>query len=248
MYFLSSIDLLETGNLIYTIAIALIIPCFLFGIIASILVRRTFNKYNTNSSVPYPARDVARKFLNENGLNSVSIRPTRGHLTDFFDPTKGTVNLSETVYNSNSISALGVACHECGHAVQTSKKYVFSTLRSKMVPILGATNSLMWPLFIIGFIFGFASPYTAIGRLLLLIGLIAMGTSLVFALVTLPTEFDASRRAYAYLSDFMPREEAVAVKRVLNAAAMTYVASFMTSATHFLLILGMLFIGRGSRR
>lgn len=247
MHFLSSIDMLEAGNAIYTVAIALIIPCFLFGIIASIVVRRTYVKYNVTSSIPYPAKDIARKFLNENGLNHISIRPIRGHLTDNFDPTIGLISLSETVYNSNSISALGVACHECGHAVQTSKQYVFSYLRTKMATILGVTNSIMWPLFIIGFILGFASPYTAIGRLLLLIGLIAMGASLVFALVTLPTEFDASHRAYTYLSDFMPRKEALAVKRVLNAAALTYIAGFMTSVTYFLLILGMFLIGRGSR-
>ena len=103
---------------------------------------------------------------------------------------------------------------------------------------------MMWPIFIIGYILGFASPYTEIGRMLLIAGLVVMGLSLLFALVTLPTEFDASRRAYKYLKTCMLPEEAAGVKKVLNAAAMTYVASFMMTALQFLRILALLLMGR----
>ena len=145
--------------------------------------------------------------------------------------------------NSSAIGAIGVACHEAGHAVQHARKYFFSSARLALVPVVNIASSLMWPVFIIGYILGFASPYTSIGRILLIAGLVVMGLTLLFSLVTLPTEFDASRRAYKYLKTCMTPQEAAGVKKVLRAAAMTYVASFMVTALQFLRILALLLMG-----
>ncbi|MDE7108214.1 MAG: zinc metallopeptidase, partial [Clostridiales bacterium] len=159
-----------------------------------------------------------------------------------------TISLSDSVRNSSAIGAIGVACHEAGHAVQHAKKYFFSSARLKLVPIVNFASTMMWPIFIVGYILGFASSYGKIGEILLIIGLVVMGLSLLFSLVTLPTEFDASRRAYKYLKGCMLPEEAAGVRKVLTAAAMTYVASFMMTALQFLRLLALLLMRRNNDR
>jgi len=227
----------------------LFIPFFLFSIIASIRVNTVFNKYNSiSSSSGISAQGYVRKFLDSEGLTDIRFAAVRGSLTDNFNPTNNTISLSDTVRNSAAIGAIGVACHEAGHAVQHARKYFFSSARLALVPVVNAASTLMWPVFIIGYILGFASPYSSIGRILLIIGLVVMGLTLLFSLVTLPTEFDASRRAYKYLKTCMLPEEAAGVKKVLRAAAMTYVASFMMTALQFLRILALLLMGRNRNK
>ncbi len=235
--------------LLYGITLVLMIPVLLFGVIASIRVQTVFNKYNrVPCSSGVSAQGYVRAFLDSEGLTDVTLGAVRGSLTDNFNPTTKKISLSDSVRGSASVGAIGVACHEAGHAVQHARKYFFATARLKLVPVVNAISTLMWPIFIIGYVLGFASSYTAIGRIILLVGLIVMGGTLLFSLVTLPTEFDASRRAYKYLKPRMLPEEAVGVRKVLTAAATTYVASFMMTALQFLRILAIFLMGRNKNR
>lgn len=235
----------DPAYLLYLISLILIIPIFIFGLIAQIRVQTVFSRYN---AVPcesgISAQGYVRSFLESSGVSGIRFAAVRGSLTDNFNPRTKTISLSDSVRNSSSIGAIGVACHEAGHAIQHDKKYFFSAARLALVPVVNIASSLMWPVFIIGFALGFASPYTNIGRILIIAGLVVMGLSLLFALVTLPTEFDASRRAYKYLKTRLMPEEAVGVRKVLTAAAMTYVASFMMTALQFLRLLALLLMGR----
>ena len=239
----------DPAYLMYGITLCLFIPFFLFSLIASIRVNTVFNKYNRiQSSSGISAQSYVRDFLAHEGVNGVRFAAVRGNLTDNFNPQNNTISLSDSVRGSSAIGAIGVACHEAGHAVQHAKKYFFSAARLKLVPVVNIASTAMWPIFIIGFILGFASPYTAVGRAVLTAGLVVMGLTLLFSLVTLPTEFNASRRAYNYLKTRMTSEEAAGVKSVLTAAAMTYVASFMVTALQFLRILALLLMGRNRQR
>lgn len=239
----------DPAYLLYGITMCLFLPFLLFSVIASIRVNTVFAKYNgIQSTSGISAQGYVRKFLDSEGLNNVKFAAVRGSLTDNFNPKNNTISLSDTVRNSSAIGAIGVACHEAGHAVQHARRYFFSSARLALVPVVNFASTLMWPIFIIGYILGFASPYTNIGRLLLMAGLVVMGFSLLFSLVTLPTEFDASKRAYNYLKTCMLPQEAAGVKKVLRAAAMTYVASFMVTALQFLRILALLLMGRNRNR
>lgn len=239
----------DPAYMVYMICACLFIPVLLFSVIASIRVNSVFNRYN---SVPcssgISAQTYARNFLLESGVTNIKFRAERGSLTDNFNPKTNTISLSDTVRNSAAVGAIGVACHECGHAVQHARNYFFSAARLKLVPVVNFASTLMYPIFIIGYLLGFASPYTAIGRIFIYAGLIVMGLTLLFSLVTLPTEFDASRRAYKYLKTCLLPEEAVGVRKVLTAAAMTYVASFMVTALQFIRLLAILMMGRNRRR
>ena len=218
----------------YMICACLFIPFFIISIIVQVRVSSVFNQYNrVPCSSGISAQGYARNFLAANNV-SVKFTSVRGSLTDNFNPTTQTIALSETVRNSSAVGAIGVACHEAGHAVQHAKKYFFSSARLKLVPVVNFASGLMWPIFIVGYILGFASPYTLIGRVLVIIGASVMGLSLLFSLVTLPTEFDASRRAYKYLKTCLLPDELVGVRKVLTAAAMTYVASFMMTSLQFI--------------
>ena len=235
----------DPAYLLYGITMCLFIPFFLFSVIASVRVNTVFAKYNKiQSSSGISAQGYVRNFLTSEGVTDIKFAAVRGNLTDNFNPTNNTISLSDTVRNSSAIGAIGVACHEAGHAVQHAKKYFFSSARLKLVPIVNFASTAMWPIFIIGYILGFASPYNSIGRILLTVGLVVMGLTLLFSLVTLPTEFNASRRAYKYLKTCMLPQEAAGVKKVLTAAAMTYVASFMITALQFLRLLALLLMGR----
>ncbi len=239
----------DPAYLMYGITMCLFIPFLLFGVIASIRVNSVFNKYNAvQCSSGISAQGYVRKFLDGEGLDNIRFAAVHGSLTDNFNPTNNTISLSDSVRNSSSVGAIGVACHEAGHAVQHARKYFFSSARLALVPIVNFASTLMWPIFIIGYILGFASPYTNIGRILLAAGLVVMGLTLLFSLVTLPTEFDASRRAYKYLKTCMLPDEAKGVRKVLTAAAMTYVASFMMTALQFLRILALLLMGRNREK
>lgn len=229
----------------YLIVVALFIPLTIAGVVAQIKVSSTFNKCAVKSDCGLTAAEVARRVLDRNGLYSVQIKKIAGHLTDNFNPVTNTLSLSQSVYGSANISAIGVACHEAGHAIQHAKKFFFSTLRLKLVPVVNFANGMLFPLLFIGMFLGFASPYTAVGSVFIWIGVIIFGLSLVFSLVTLPTEFDASRRAQKELKEnFFSSEEAAMSRKVLTAAAMTYVVSFLMSLLQFLRFFALLLMSR----
>lgn len=234
--------------LIYGITMCLFIPFFLFSVIASIRVSTVFNKYNgILSSSGISAQGYVRKFLDSEGITGIKFAAVRGHLTDNFNPTNNTISLSDSVRDSSAIGAIGVACHEAGHAVQHARRYVFSSARLALVPVVNFANAMLWPIFALGYVLGFAAMYTSLGGIVLYAGLAIMGLTLLFSLVTLPTEFNASRRAYNYLKTCMLPSEAAGVKKVLRAAAMTYVASFMITALQFLRLLAILLMQQKRR-
>lgn len=234
---------------LYIVVSALLIPFIIFGLVASLKVNSTFAKYSqVDSGIGKTAADVAREVLDKNGLSGVRVVQINGNLTDNFNPTTNVLSLSQTVYGSTSAAAIGVACHEAGHAIQHSKKYFFSRLRLKMVPVLNIADKLLWPIFIIGMVLGFMDPNNIIGFVCMVAGLTVLGGSMLFALVTLPTEFDASNRAKKILSSgYLSGSSMTAVNRVLNAAAMTYVASFMMASLQFLRILAIFLLRRNRR-
>lgn len=235
--------------MLYAISIVLIIPVFIFGIVASARVNSVFNKYNgVRVSSGITAETYVKNFLITNGVNGIRFAAVRGSLTDNFNPTNNTISLSDSVRGAATIGAIGVACHEAGHAVQHAKKYFFSSARLKLVPIVNFASGMIWPLFIVGYILGFGTTFGSVGNIFLYAGFAVMGLSLLFSLVTLPTEFNASARAYSYLKTCLLPEEAVGVRKVLTAAAMTYVASFMMASLQFLRFLALILINTRRRR
>ncbi len=212
-----------------------VIPGLLLGLWAQARVKSAYakySKYTTRSGVT--AENAVAQLLRQNGAGDVAIQPTRGSLTDHYDPTSNTLRLSEGVYGSSSIAALGIAAHEAGHALQKAENYPFLSLRSVMVPVVNIGSNLAWPIFLAGILFSFES--------LMYVGVIAFALVVLFSLVTLPVEFDASRRAVALLNagGFLTQEEEAGVKTVLNAAALTYVASFVSALLQLLRLLSIL--------
>lgn len=233
----------------YLVVIALFIPLTVAGIIAQVKVNSTFRKCEVPSGCGLTAAQVARRVLDRNGLQRVQIVRIGGHLTDNFNPTTNTLSLSQSVYNSTSISAIGVACHEAGHAIQHAQHYFFAGLRLKLVPVVNFANRMLFPILLIGMLFGFASPYTLIGRIFIWAGVIVFGLSMLFSLVTLPTEFDASARAQKELKEnYFSSQEAALSRKVLTAAAMTYVVSFLMSLIQFLRFFALLLMSRNRSR
>jgi hypothetical protein len=212
--------------------------------LASWLVSHTLKKrFREYSQIPirFTGAQIAETMLRENGITDVRVISTPGQLTDHYDPIKKTVNLSESVYNMNNIAAAAVAAHECGHAVQHQQSYAWLTMRSKMVPAVqfagGTLNILMIAGFIVAGLFAFP------GLLYLWVGLFALTT--LFSFVTLPVEFDASKRALVWLensgvSSSMEHEKA---KSALHWAAMTYVVAALGSLA-MLIYYASMFLGR----
>lgn len=209
---------------------------------ASSRVRTTFNKYaQVRNHSGMTGREAAERILQMSGLRDVRVQHVSGNLTDHYDPRTKIVNLSDATYNASSVAAVGVAAHECGHAIQHSKGYVPLTFRSALVPIANFGSMAAWPLIIIGlFIRGNSSI------LLINIGIICFSASVLFQLVTLPVEFNASSRAVRILSDnnMLYPEEVNGTKAVLQAAALTYVAS---AAASILQLVRLLMIGERRR-
>lgn len=236
---------LDTEMRFYLLFIAAYIVLTIAGVVASIKVNSTFAKYgNVRASCGLTAEQVARRMLSQNDCGGVQITRIRGNLTDNFNPTNNVLSLSQTVYGSDSVAAIGVACHEAGHAIQHKRGFLFARLRLRLVPVVNFASRMLMPLMLIGFILGFGS-YLSIGRIFIWAGVIVFGLSMLFALVTLPTEFDASRRAQAALKEgFLSNEEAAMSRKVLTAAAMTYVVSFLMSLLQFARFLGILLLSR----
>lgn len=224
--------------------IVLVMPAIIFSMITSISVQSTFNKYSrVRSSRGITGAEAARRVLDANGLYSVKIAPVRGELTDHYNPKDNTIYLSESVYNNPSTAAIGVAAHEAGHAVQHAKEYLPIKIRTAIVPATNFASKLSIPLIILGLLF------SASGLIVLAYaGVACFAMSTVFQLVTLPTEFNASRRALDALSSYgiLSRDELGDAKKVLSAAAMTYVAALAVSLMQLLRLL--LIVGGNSRR
>ena len=222
----------------------ILLPGILLAMYASIKVNTTYSKYSRMASASgLTAAQVAELMLRNAGLYDVRITCIGGNLTDHFDPRTRTLALSQGVYHSTSVAAIGVAAHEVGHAIQHSEGYVPLKLRSAMVPVINISSRLLWPILIIGLLFTFLIEIPLLGDIFLIAGLVVFGGSLIFSLVTLPVEFNASSRAYRTLIDnqILSVQEANLSKKVLNAAALTYVASMVMALLNllrFLLIFG----------
>ena len=211
--------------------IVLILPCFILSMICQIKVKSNFSKY---SNVPnrrgMTGAQAAQYVLNQYGVTGVRIEPTSGSLTDHFDPRTNVIRLSESVYNVASVAAVGVACHEAGHAVQHATGYVPNKIRGAIVPAARIGSNLGWILFLIGLFL--PTQYSFV----LWLGIIFFSLSVLFTVVTLPVEFDASRRALKCIRDtnLLATDEYEGTKKVLQAAAMTYVAAAATALLQLL--------------
>lgn len=212
-----------------------VIPGLLLGLWAQARVKSAYSKYSrvpTRSGVP--ACEAVAHLLRQHGAGDVQIQQVNGELTDHYDPSSNTLRLSRGVYASSSVAALGIAAHEAGHALQKAQNYPFLALRSLMVPVVNIGSNLAWPIFFAGILFSFEP--------LMVAGIIAFAAVVLFSLITLPVEFDASRRAVAMLNGagFLTNEEEQGVKKVLSAAALTYVASFVSALLQLLRLLSLL--------
>ena len=211
--------------------------------IAAARVNGTFNKYSQLSSMSgMNGAQVAQRVLQAAGIYDVQVRHVSGSLTDHYDPRTKTVNLSDPVYNATSVAALGVAAHECGHAIQHAKSYAPLSIRSALVPIANFGSMLAWPVILIGLLFN-----TRSSGLIIDIGILLFSAAVLFQLVTLPVEFDASRRALVMLrtQGILADDELRYTRRVLKSAALTYVAS---AAAAILQLLRIILITNGRRR
>lgn len=206
-----------------------VIPALLIAMWAQYKVQSTFNKYSKiHASRGYTAAQIARNILDENGLYNVAVERVAGNLTDHFDPKANVIRLSDSVYNSTSVAAIGVASHEVGHAIQYAKAYAPIKLRSAIIPLSRLGSTLSVPLIILGLIFSF--------RPLVIGGILLFSLVAFFQLVTLPVEFNASRRALNVLEDkeYLYGEELDGARKTLSAAAMTYVAALLVSLMQLL--------------
>ena len=197
--------------------------------IASANVKSTYNKYSkVRASSGITAEEMAYRMLQDAGIYDVSIQRIGGDLTDHYSPGEKVLRLSDTVYGSSSVAALGVACHEAGHAIQHKEGYAPLKLRSLSVPIANFGSFLSWPLIVLGLILGSMN--------LARVGVFLFAFVVVFQLITLPVEFDASRRALLVLErdNILWNEEMTGAKKVLRAAALTYVASLFSSVLQLL--------------
>ena len=211
--------------------------------IASARVKGTFNKYSQLRSMSgMNGAQVAQRVLQAAGIYDVQVRHVSGSLTDHYDPRTKTVNLSDPVYNATSVAALGVAAHECGHAIQHAKSYAPLSIRSALVPIANFGSMLAWPVILIGLLFN-----TRSSGLIIDIGILLFSAAVLFQLVTLPVEFDASRRALVMLrtQGILADDELKYTRRGLKSAALTYVAS---AAAAILQLLRIILITNGRRR
>ncbi|MDD6214519.1 MAG: zinc metallopeptidase [Firmicutes bacterium] len=215
--------------LFYDPTYILVLIGFFLAMFASNGVQRAFNRYSAvHSYRHYTGKDAARKILDDNGLYNVAIEHISGNLNDHFDPRTNVIRLSDATYNSDSVAAIGVAAHEAGHAVQHAVGYVPIKVRNAIVPAVNLCSTLSMPLFIIGILLGLAN--------LANLGIILFSAALVFQLVTLPVEFNASHRALVILNSscMLDEQELRGAKKVLSAAAMTYVAAAFASALQLL--------------
>lgn len=240
---------------LYYLTGIILLPGFLIALWAQTKVTRTYREFsNVFSQKGVTARQMAEAVIRRADLN-ISVTNVPGVMTDYYDHKKGVIGLSDGVYASSSISALGIAAHELGHALQYKTNYFFIRLRAFLVPVVNISSRLMWPLVLIGFIFGLASPEAyigsfPIGSVIIISGLIFYGMSVLISLITLPAEFNASSRAIKLLTDsgILEREEIDGARKVLNAAALTYVAALLISFLELFRFLAIIFLSNKRSR
>ncbi len=213
--------------------IILVLPAIILAFIAQGLVKSTFSKYSKKQSMLSGA-EAAERVLKANGVYDVEIQRVSGSLTDHYDPKTNVIRLSDTVYNSRTVSAVGVAAHEAGHAVQYAKSYAPIKWRTALYPVCNIGSRLSLPLILLGFIFNFT--------MLANIGIVFFAVALLFQLITLPVEFNASRRAITAIRDnniLLDDSEITGARKVLTAAAFTYITSFLVSLTQLIRLLAL---------
>ncbi len=227
--------------------LVLVLPCILLSLWASSNVNSTFRRYSQQfSRRNITGADAARRVLSANGVGNVRIERISGNLTDHYDPRTNVIRLSDSVFDSASVAAIGVACHEAGHAVQYAQNYGPIKLRAAIIPITNFGSKLAMPLILIGLLL---TAFADLSYTLVYLGIACFGLSLVFQLVTLPVEFNASRRAMQAIesADILTDEEQKGARKTLTAAAMTYVAATAVALAQLLRLL-VIFGGRGRRR
>ncbi len=210
------------------------VPCMILSLYCSAKVHSTFNKYSqVRNRRGLTGAQAAQNVLYSNGVTGVTIEKVAGNLTDHFDPRTNTIRLSESVYDSSSVAAVGVAAHEAGHAVQHATNYVPNKIRSAVVPAAKFGSSLSWILITIGLFLPVQYDFVVIA------GIVLFSFSVIFTLVTLPVEFNASKRALQTIkaSSLLDESEFTGAKKTLSAAAMTYVAAAATSIASLLRLL-----------
>ena len=226
---------IDTNYLVY------VLPALIFALIAQVMVKTTFAKYSkVSSDRGMTGREAARLILDANGLYHVAVTEVAGELTDHFDPKANVIRLSQSVYGVSSAAAVGVAAHEAGHAVQYAQSYLPMQIRSAIIPVTNIGSNLAVPLVLLGILLSFPT--------LAYLGVIFFGASVLFQLVTLPVEFNASRRALRALkaSGRVSDTGLSAAKKVLTAAAMTYVATLAVALGNMLRLISL--ANRSSRR
>ncbi|MBE6064268.1 zinc metallopeptidase [Clostridium cochlearium] len=213
----------------YDSTMIILIPALIISFIAQIKVNSTFEKYSKiRSQGGYTGEQVARRLLDSHGLFDIPVQLVRGKLTDHYDPVNRVMRLSSDVYYGTSVASIGVAAHETGHAIQHQENYAPLKMRNAIVPLANLGSNLSWILFILGFILKITG--------LVKTGIILFSAVVLFQLITLPVEFDASSRAISMLegTGTLYGEEVIGAKRVLSAAAMTYVAATLTAISQLL--------------
>ena len=226
--------------------VVLVLPCVIFAMWASSSVNSTFNKYSKQySSRGITGAQAAERVLRANGVSGVRIERVAGQLTDHYDPKTNVIRLSDSVYASTSTAAIGVACHEAGHAVQYAMNYAPIKLRAAIIPLTNFGSRLAMPLILAGILFTFLGEFSTV---LVYLGIAAFGLSFVFQLVTLPVEFNASRRAMQAIenANLLTEEEQRGARKTLKAAALTYVAATAVALAQLLRLIA-IFGGRRRR-
>ena len=221
--------------------VLIVLPAVILAMWASANVNSTFKKYSkVPSSSGYTGMDAARRILDANGLTNIRIEHVSGNLTDHYDPKAGVIRLSDAVYANNSAAAIGVAAHEAGHAVQHAEKYAPLVIRNAIIPICSIGSNLAMPLIILGLVLDMFG--------LCYVGILAFGLATLFQLITLPVEFDASRRALAALesSGRFSDTDLKNAGKTLRAAALTYVAALAVALANLLRII--VIVGGRNRR
>lgn len=230
------------GWFYYDWTVLILLPGMLFAFWAQMKVSSTFDRYSKKvSRTGRTGAEAASQLLRANGVYDVRVERVRGDLTDHYDPRTRTLRLSESVHDSRSIAAIGVACHEAGHALQHAERYSFLQLRMSMIPVCRIGSGLAMPLFLIGLLIG------ELGYVFMVAGILCFSLAALFQLITLPVEFNASARALAGMQEnrLLGEEEIGGARRVLSAAAMTYVAALASS---LLSLLRLVLIANNRRR
>ena len=226
--------------------LVIVLPCLLLSLWASAQVNSTFKRFSSQlSQRRITGAEAARRVLQHNGARNVQIERVSGNLTDHYDPKTNTIRLSENVYDSYSTAAIGVASHEAGHAVQYAHNYFPIKIRAAIIPITNFGSKLAMPLILLGILF---SALGTISYSLIYAGIACFSLSLIFQLITLPVEFNASKRALQSIENcgILNREEITGAKKTLRAAALTYVAAVAVSLAQLIRLI--LLFGSGRRR